>query len=107
MTLFSGLSASYPLNARTVSGHRLETDTIVDAQYKITYGGDTLIEKTLSGGGLTIDFSQALGDGYLFVNIADKELIAIGKFKQSLVITDCQGNRYGVNIRPEYIEVKE
>jgi hypothetical protein len=106
MILFVDLSAYYPLDARTTNGQRLETDTIVNAEYTLDIGPVNVLRKRLDDG-LTIKHSDDKGDGFLFVTIGNGELRYTGKAKQRLVIEDCQGNKFGVNLRPEYIYIEE
>ena len=106
MILRKTFASVYPLNARSANGQRLETDTLVDAVYTIEQGADELVRKTLSGGGLEIRHSDALGDAYLYVIINNQDIQGVGKALQRLYITDCQGNRFPVTLRPEYVYIE-
>ena len=106
MKLFADLSADYRLDARLANGQRLETDTLVGAEYTLSIKGMPVIRKTLDDG-LEIRHSDDQGDGFLFVTIDNNELRYIGQARQSLIITDCQGNKTGVFLRPEFITVEE
>jgi len=106
MMLFSGLAAKYGLDARLPDGRRLETDTLVDAEYTLEIGGLVVLRKRLEEG-LTIEHSDALGDGFLFVHVDNGELSLTGKARQRLVYTDCQGNRFGAILRPEYVYIED
>jgi hypothetical protein len=106
MKLFVGLAAEYRLDARKQDGQRLETDTLVGAEYSLEINDVNVLSKRLDDG-LTIKHSDSQGDGFLFVTISNNELRYAGKAKQRLVIEDCQGNRFGVNLRPEYIYIEE
>lgn len=104
--LHKDLAAYYKLDARTDGNRRVETDTLVDAVYRITIGDSLIIEKSLSGEGLTIDHSDADGDGFLFVTIANNELKYSGKMTHSLYTVDCEGNKYPVKLRPDFLMVE-
>jgi hypothetical protein len=106
MKLFVDLAAEYRLDARNVNGQRLETDTLVDAEYVIEIGSLVVVRKRLDQG-LTINHSDNQGDGFLFVKIENGELRYTGKARHKLIVEDCQGNRYGVNLRPEFIYIEE
>lgn len=106
MILRVKLAAKYKLDARLDGNRRVETDTITDAVYKIRLGGETVIEKSLSGGGLIIEHSDSAGDGFLTVIINNDELKYAGKMTHELFITDCQGNRYPTLLRPDFIFVE-
>ena len=105
MKLFVDLAAEYPLDARNVNGQRLETDTLVEAEYVIEIGGLVILRKRLNQG-LTINHSDNQGDGFLFVKIENGELRYTGKARHKLIVEDCKGNRYGVNLRPEFIYIE-
>ena len=106
MILRRKLSAVYPLNARISGGQRLETDTVDAAEYTLDIGGEILLTKTLNAG-LEIQHSDALGDGYIFVNIANNELVHSGKMRQRLTVTKCDGSTFPVALRPEFICVED
>lgn len=106
MILRRGLAAKYTLDARTASGARIETDTLVDAVYHIGPANNPLLTKALSGGGLTIAHSDDVGDGLLTVTIGNNELQYIGRTLHQLYITDCQGNNYPVKLRPDFLIVE-
>ncbi|HSG93847.1 MAG TPA: hypothetical protein VK999_08985 [Methylotenera sp.] len=106
MILRKMLAAEYSLNARVSSGQRLETDTVDSAEYTLDFGGEIILTKTLNNG-LEIRHSDALGDGFIFVNISNNELILSGKIRQRLTITKCDGSTFPVALRPEYIQVED
>lgn len=106
MILRRTLSAAYPLNARTSGGQRLETDTVVDAEYTLDIGGEIILTKTLNAG-LEIRHSDELGDGYIFVSIANNDLMFSGKMRQRLTVTTCDGSAFPVALRPEYLHVED
>ena len=106
MILRRGFSAKYTLDARTASGARIETDTLVDAVYTIGPANDALLSKSLSDGGLTIAHNDDIGDGLLTVKIANEELQYIGKTFHQLFVTDCHGNRFPVKLRPDFLIVE-
>ena len=106
MILRKTLSAVYPLNARTSSGQRLETDTVVAAEYTLDIGGEILLTKTLNAG-LEIQHRDELGDGYIFVDIKNNELLHSGKMRQRLTVTKCDGSIFPVKLRPETICVED
>lgn len=106
MILRRKLAANYPLNARASSGQRLETDTVSGAEYTIDIGGEVILTKTLSNG-LEIRHSDDLGDGFIFVNIANNDLAFSGKMRQRLTVTKCDGSTFPVALRPEFIQVED
>lgn len=106
MKLFFNLSANYALDARLVNGQRLETDTLVDAEYTLSINGLPIVRKVL-GSGLEIQHDDNQGDGFIFVTIDNGDLQYAGKARQSLIITDCQGNKTGAVLRPEFIFIEE
>jgi hypothetical protein len=105
MKLFAGLAAEYRLDARTSDGQRLETDTLVDAEYIIFINGVEMLKKTL-GNGLTVKHSDNQGDGFLFVKIENNDLKCTGKACHRLIVKNCNGDKFGVNLRPSHIFIE-
>ena len=106
MILYADLSADYRLDARLANGQRLETDTLVDAEYTLSIKGMPVVRKSLDSG-LEVRHSDDQGDGFLFVTIDNNELRYTGQARQSLTVTDCHGNKKGLFLRPEFIQVEE
>lgn len=106
MKLTRLLAAKYRLDARLPDGRRLETDTLVDAEYTLRLGGVDVLRKVL-GSGLTIEHDDSTGDGFLFVTMQNDELTVIGKVQQRLIVEDCHGQRYRITLRPEFIYIED
>lgn len=106
MILRRKYAASYPLNARTSDGQRLETDTIVAATFTMDQGGGDLLVKTLTDG-LEIRHSDDAGDGFLYVIINNLDLMWSGKTRQRLLVECCDGSIYPVNLRPEFVYIED
>ena len=104
MILFANSYKKYALNAR-LSEARLETDTVDFAKWElIDLYGNVILTKTLTSG-LSIEHSDAMGDGYIFVEILDTDLNYSGEYTQRLSVTNCSGQTSRVAIRGEKIEV--
>lgn len=106
MELIRFLAAKYKLDARLPDGRRLETDTLVDAEYTLKLNGAEFFRKIL-GNGLTIEHDDNSGDGFLFVTIENNELTFVGKAQQRLVVEDCHGQRFNIKLRPEIIYIED
>ena len=104
MTLFLNLAAKIRLDARLLNGQRVETDTLVGAEYTLNMGG-VIIRKTLDNG-LTIEADDS-GEGFLYASFAPSELNIVGTYQQRLTVAGCDGQMYGAIVRPELLYVKE
>jgi hypothetical protein len=106
MKLIQNLAAKYRIDARLPDGRRLETDTIVSAEYSLRVDGVNFLTLQL-GNGLSIDYDPSLDDGALFVTINNNQLNFSGKAQQRLTYTDCNGQTFGAVLRPEFVNIEE
>jgi hypothetical protein len=105
MKLISKLAAKYRIDARLPDGRRLETDTLVDAEYSLLVDGVSILSLKLDAG-LSINHDDNAGDGFLFVTLQNNQLEFIGKAQQRLTYTDCEGQTFGAVMRPEFIYIE-